>query len=72
LIVAHGNTLRALIKHLDDLPEKDVPTLHIPTCEPLIYELDDDARPLRRYYLRWRPRLLDRAVRLVRGRASAS
>ena len=66
LIVAHGNTLRVLLKHLDRLAEKDVLALHVPTCEPLVYEVDEGARPRRRSYLRWRPRLLDRAARVGR------
>jgi 2,3-bisphosphoglycerate-dependent phosphoglycerate mutase len=72
LIVAHGNTLRVLLKYIDDVAEKDVPTLHVPICEPLVYELDEAARPLHRYYLRWRPRLLDRAARISHRRGKAS
>jgi 2,3-bisphosphoglycerate-dependent phosphoglycerate mutase len=72
LIVAHGNTLRVLLKYLGDVAEKDVPTLHVPICEPLVYELDEAARPLGRYYLRWRPRLLDRAARISQRRGKAS
>jgi 2,3-bisphosphoglycerate-dependent phosphoglycerate mutase len=46
LVVAHGNSLRALVKHLDDLDEDTVVGLNIPTGIPLYYELDDDLRPL--------------------------
>jgi 2,3-bisphosphoglycerate-dependent phosphoglycerate mutase len=51
LIAAHGNSLRALVKYLDGIPEKDIVELNIPTGMPLVYELDDDLKPLRRYYL---------------------
>ncbi len=51
LIAAHGNSLRALVKYLDDIPEADIVELNIPTGMPLVYELDDDLRPLNRYYL---------------------
>ncbi len=50
-IVAHGNTLRALVKHLDKLTEDQVMELNIPIGEPLIYELDDDMHPIQHYYL---------------------
>mmetsp|Transcript_9825 Transcript_9825/g.19812 ORF Transcript_9825/g.19812 Transcript_9825/m.19812 type:complete len:284 (-) Transcript_9825:353-1204(-) len=42
IIAAHGNSLRALVKHLDDIPETDIAELNIPTGTPLVYELDDD------------------------------
>jgi 2,3-bisphosphoglycerate-dependent phosphoglycerate mutase len=51
LIAAHGNSLRALVKHLDDVPEDRIVELNIPTGIPLVYELDDALRPLRHYYL---------------------
>ena len=51
LIVAHGNTLRALLKYLDDIPENAVPDLNVPTGAPLLYELDQALRPLGRTYL---------------------
>jgi len=51
LIAAHGNSLRALVKYLDDVPESEIVELNIPTGIPLVYELDDDLRPLRHYYL---------------------
>jgi 2,3-bisphosphoglycerate-dependent phosphoglycerate mutase len=51
VIVAHGNSLRALVKYLDDLSEEEILKLNIPTGVPLVYELDDDLKPLRRYYL---------------------
>jgi 2,3-bisphosphoglycerate-dependent phosphoglycerate mutase len=51
LIAAHGNSLRALVKHLDGISEKDIVELNIPTGIPLVYELDPDLRPIRHYYL---------------------
>ena len=51
LIVAHGNSLRSLVMYLDHVSEADIVELNIPTGGPLVYELDDDLRPLRHYYL---------------------
>ncbi len=51
LIAAHGNSLRALVKYLDNVPEDAIVNLNIPTGMPLVYELDDDLKPLRSYYL---------------------
>jgi 2,3-bisphosphoglycerate-dependent phosphoglycerate mutase len=51
LIAAHGNSLRALVKYLDDFSEEAIVGLNIPTGMPLVYELDDDLKPLRSYYL---------------------
>jgi 2,3-bisphosphoglycerate-dependent phosphoglycerate mutase len=51
IITAHGNSLRALVKYLDHLSEEEVLKLNIPTGVPLIYELDDDLKPLKHYYL---------------------
>ena len=51
LIVAHGNSLRGLIKYLDQISDQDIVNLEIPTGRPLVYELDQDLRPLRHYYL---------------------
>jgi 2,3-bisphosphoglycerate-dependent phosphoglycerate mutase len=45
LVAAHGNSLRALIKHLDGISDADIPGLEIPTGVPIIYELDGDLRP---------------------------
>ena len=45
LVTAHGNSLRALVKHLDDIPEDEIVGLNIPTGIPLVYELDDDLKP---------------------------
>ncbi|MFH0967224.1 MAG: 2,3-diphosphoglycerate-dependent phosphoglycerate mutase [Methanobacteriota archaeon] len=51
LIAAHGNSIRALVKHLDQVSDSDIPGLNIPTGIPLVYELDNDLIPLRHYYL---------------------
>ena len=51
LIAAHGNSLRALVKYLDNVSEAAIVGLNIPTGMPLVYELDDDLKPLRSYYL---------------------
>lgn len=51
LVVAHGNSLRALVKHLDGLTDEEVVSLNIPTGIPLVYELDDDLRPVDKRYL---------------------
>jgi len=51
LITAHGNSLRALVKYLDNVSEKEIIELNIPTGMPMVYELDDHLKPLNRYYL---------------------
>jgi 2,3-bisphosphoglycerate-dependent phosphoglycerate mutase len=51
LIAAHGNSLRALVKYLDNVSDQDIVELNIPTGMPLVYELDDDLKPLKSYYL---------------------
>ncbi len=51
IVAAHGNSLRALVKHLDGIPDDEIVKLNIPTGVPLVYEFDDDMSPLRNYYL---------------------
>jgi len=51
VIAAHGNSLRALVKYLDDVSESDIVELNIPTGIPLVYELDDRLKPIRKFYL---------------------
>jgi 2,3-bisphosphoglycerate-dependent phosphoglycerate mutase len=51
LIVAHGNSIRALVKYLDNIPEGEITELNIPTGIPLLYELDADLKPIRHEYL---------------------
>jgi len=51
IIAAHGNSLRALVKYLDNVSDQEIVGLNIPTGIPLVYELDADLRPLTHYYL---------------------
>ena len=51
LIAAHGNSLRALVKYLDNMSEEEILKLNIPTGMPLVYELDKDLKPVKHYYL---------------------
>ena len=51
IIAAHGNSLRALVKYLDNVSDEDIVSLNIPTGVPLIYELDTSLKPIRHYYL---------------------
>ncbi|MEK6968143.1 MAG: 2,3-diphosphoglycerate-dependent phosphoglycerate mutase [Nanoarchaeota archaeon] len=51
LISAHGNSLRALVKHLENISEKEIVELNIPTGIPLVYELDKKLKPIKHYYL---------------------
>ena len=51
LIAAHGNSLRALVKYLDKIPDDEIVNLNIPTGIPLVYELDDELKPIKSYYL---------------------
>lgn len=52
LVCAHGNTLRGLVKYLDNISDEAIPALEIPTGVPLVYELDDQLKPGRHYYVR--------------------
>jgi 2,3-bisphosphoglycerate-dependent phosphoglycerate mutase len=51
LIVAHGNSIRALVKYLDNIPDKEIVELNIPTGIPLVYEIDDNLKSIKSYYL---------------------
>ena len=51
VVAAHGNSIRALIKHLDGISDSDIVSLNIPNGIPLVYEFDADMKPLRHYYL---------------------
>jgi 2,3-bisphosphoglycerate-dependent phosphoglycerate mutase len=68
LIAAHGNSLRALVKYLDDIPDDVIPAVNIPTGMPLIYELQDDLKPIRNYYL-GDPEKVKKAMEAVAGQA---
>ncbi len=70
IIAAHGNSLRALVKHLDNVSEKDITELNIPTGIPLVYELDDNLRPLKKYYL-GDPEEVKRAMEAVASQGKA-
>ena len=70
LIVAHGNSLRALVKHLDNMTEDQIMELNIPTAIPLVYELDKDLKPIKNYYL-GDPEAAARAAAAVAAQASA-
>jgi len=64
LISAHGNSLRALVKYLDNIPDDEIPKLNIPTGVPLVYEMDEQLRPAKHYYL-GDPEEVERAARAV-------
>ena len=51
IIAAHGNSLRALVKYLDNMSEDEILELNIPTAVPLVYEFDENMKPIKRYYL---------------------
>jgi 2,3-bisphosphoglycerate-dependent phosphoglycerate mutase len=64
LIAAHGNSLRALVKYLDQIPDDQIPAVNIPTGIPLVYELEDDLTPIRSFYL-GDPAAVQRAIQAV-------
>ncbi len=66
LIVAHGNSLRALVKHLDKIPDDQIVHLNIPTGMPLVYELDQSLQPVKNYYL-GDPEAVQKAMEAVAG-----
>jgi 2,3-bisphosphoglycerate-dependent phosphoglycerate mutase len=66
VIAAHGNSLRALVKYLDNIPDDKIVELNIPTGIPLVYELNADLKPLRNYYL-GDPEAVARASAAVAG-----
>ncbi len=70
LISAHGNSLRALVKYLDDVSEEEIVDLNIPTGIPLIYELDDDLKPINHYYL-GDPEAIKQAIEAVENQGKA-
>jgi 2,3-bisphosphoglycerate-dependent phosphoglycerate mutase len=70
LLVAHGNTLRGLVKYAEQLSEKELADLNIPTGMPMVYEFEDDMKPIRRYYLS-DPEKVKKAMEAVAGQASA-
>jgi len=66
IIAAHGNSLRALVKYLDGVSDQEIVELNIPTGVPLVYELGDDLKPLRHYYL-GDPEAIAKATAAVAG-----
>lgn len=69
LISAHGNSLRALVKYLDNISDEEIPTLNIPTGFPLVYELGDDLEPIRKAYL-GDPKAANMAAQAVANQAA--
>jgi 2,3-bisphosphoglycerate-dependent phosphoglycerate mutase len=70
LIAAHGNSLRALVKYLDNVSDEDIVGLNIPTGIPLVYELDDNLRSVKHYYL-GDQKAIDKAIKSVADQAKA-
>jgi 2,3-bisphosphoglycerate-dependent phosphoglycerate mutase len=70
LIAAHGNSIRALVKYLDHIPDNEITGLNIPTGFPLVYEIDKDLHPIRHYYL-GDPDEIRRATESVADQTSA-
>lgn len=70
IISAHGNSLRALVKYLDKISDKDIPNVNIPTGIPLIYEFDSNFRPVKHYYLGDKAKI-DSAINKVKNQAKS-
>jgi len=70
LVAAHGNSLRALVKYLDNISEEAITELNIPTGVPLVYELDEDLKPLKSYYL-GDPEAIQKAAEAVANQGKA-
>ena len=70
LIAAHGNSLRALVKYLDNIADEEIVKLNIPTGLPLVYELDKDLKPIKSYYL-GDPELVKKAMNAVANQGKA-
>ena len=70
LVAAHGNSIRALVKYLEDISDGDIVEVNIPTGVPLVYELDKTLRPLNRYYL-GDPAAIEAATQAVANQAKA-
>ena len=69
IIAAHGNSLRALVKYLDNIPDDEIVSLNIPTGVPLLYELDENLRPISSRYL-GDQELISRKIEAVANQAS--
>lgn len=70
LVAAHGNSLRALIKHIDNVSDEDIVNLNIPTGQPLVYELDEALKPIRHYYLA-DPAVIEAAMAAIAAQGKA-
>lgn len=70
IIAAHGNSLRALVKYLDNIPDQEIVSLNIPTGVPLVYELNEDLSPIRHYYL-GDPEAVEAAMKAVANQGKA-
>jgi 2,3-bisphosphoglycerate-dependent phosphoglycerate mutase len=70
IIAAHGNSLRALVKYLDNIPDDEIVNLNIPTGIPLVYELTDELKPIRNYYL-GDPEEIKKAMQTVANQGKA-
>ena len=70
IIAAHGNSLRALVKYLDNVSEEKIVSLNIPTAMPLVYELDDNLKPIKSYYL-GDPEAIKKAMEAVANQGKA-
>ncbi|MFH1995574.1 MAG: 2,3-diphosphoglycerate-dependent phosphoglycerate mutase [Candidatus Omnitrophota bacterium] len=70
IISAHGNSLRALVKYLDNVPDEEIVSLNIPTGIPLVYELNGDLKPIKHYYL-GDPEAVKKAVESVAKQGKA-
>jgi len=68
IVAAHGNSLRGLVKYLDNVPDEEIVELNIPTGIPLVYELEEDLKPIRHYYL-GDPEAVARAAKAVAEQA---
>jgi 2,3-bisphosphoglycerate-dependent phosphoglycerate mutase len=70
VIAAHGNSLRALIKYLDNVSDEEIIGINIPTAQPLVYELDADLKPIKHYYLA-DPSAIEAAMHAVANQGKA-
>lgn len=70
IIAAHGNSLRALVKYLDNISDSDIVSLNIPTAMPLVYELDENLKPVKNYYI-GDPEAVKKAMEAVANQGKA-
>lgn len=70
VIAAHGNSIRALLKYLENIPDSEIVELNIPTAIPMVLELSDDLKPLKRYYL-GDPAEIEKAMAAVKNQGKA-